>query len=213
MTTGTVLVADELADGADALAMLLDGAGYEARAVYSPDEAILMGESWKPRGAIVSMPFHGSRGFDVAHRLRASRRNEIRLVAYSRWDSPDDRERLMHAGFDSVVSRTAPPIDVLAAVSDEGRMVVTRSANETARRLEIILDLGQALIAISRARISVAESSARMERVRGIVARVEEGLRRLPLLEERARVAQRLAELERALAAAELSSKPRTGLF
>ena len=149
----------------------------------------------------------------MAGRLRESFGSEIRLVAYSRWDTPADKERMRRAGFDRVVARTAPPVDVLSALSDEGKLLVMRSANETARRLEILLDLGVALVAISRAGVSIAESASRLERVHRIVGSVDEALKRLPLLEERVRVAQKLAELERQLAAAELARKPRTGIF
>ncbi|RYY91587.1 MAG: response regulator, partial [Comamonadaceae bacterium] len=92
-----VLVADDNADAAWALARLLQRAGHRARQAH------------------VGMP--DMDGMEVARRLRAAPATaDIVLIALTGWGSEGDRERALAAGFDALLSKPADLAELHAAM-------------------------------------------------------------------------------------------------
>ena len=192
-----VMVVDELPGHADALSEYLGRNGVEARPAYEASDAIVLAESWLPDAAILGMPLANGTGFPLARHLRDSLGPELRLVAVSQWTAAPDRERMTHAGFDQVLTRSATPEELLAAVSSGTSRLVRELVRAKVRRLEIVIALCYSMIDFP------AREPQRRIRASSNVRRLLEVLQRdcprLPAGEPRDRIAARIAALERAV--------------
>lgn len=104
-----VLVVDDNADVANALAMLLRSFGAEARAAYSGAEALAKVKEFKPDIAFIDLGMPGMDGYEVARALRATPEGkEAILLALSGWGGDEHRKRGLEAGFDRHIIK---PID------------------------------------------------------------------------------------------------------
>src|SRR2546421_9927995 len=64
-----VLIADDVRDSADTVALLLAEKGYDARAVYDGNAVVELAEKRQPRCALLGLSLPGMAGFDLAGRL------------------------------------------------------------------------------------------------------------------------------------------------
>jgi DNA-binding NtrC family response regulator len=67
-----ILIIDDEATIADTLAVIFSSSGYEARAVYSAEQALETLEAWRPDLAIIDVVLPGMNGIEFAIFLRAS---------------------------------------------------------------------------------------------------------------------------------------------
>jgi CheY-like chemotaxis protein len=65
-----VLVVDDYPAGADALQLLLEQDGFEARSVGDARTAFAVAEQWLPFAVVVDIAMPGMTGFELARRLR-----------------------------------------------------------------------------------------------------------------------------------------------
>jgi two-component system CheB/CheR fusion protein len=115
-----VLVADDNRDAADSLRRILVLYGYEVQVAYDGTEAIDLGESFRPRVAVLDIGMPGANGFDVARHMRQRRGDEVKLIALTGWGQEGDRRRAMEAGFDFHLTKPVDPDalnDLLVEVS------------------------------------------------------------------------------------------------
>ena len=114
-----VLVADDNRDAADSLQRILSLYGYEVRVAYDGTSALLLGESFAPRVAVLDIGMPGANGFEVARAMRGQRGAEVKLIALTGWGQEGDRRRAMEAGFDYHLTKPVDPgalNDLLAEV-------------------------------------------------------------------------------------------------
>ena len=96
-----VLVADDNADAADTLGMLLDELGADVCVVHDGAAAIEAFASYAPRIAILDIGMPDMDGYEVARRLRAAQPDGgTIIVALTGWGQQEDRRRAREAGFD-----------------------------------------------------------------------------------------------------------------
>jgi PAS domain S-box-containing protein len=96
-----ILVADDNADAAETLAMLLEADGHEVATAGDGIEAIARVKEFRPDIVFldIGMPVMG--GLEAAQQIRAlASGREVRLVALTGWGQPSDRGRTEAAGFD-----------------------------------------------------------------------------------------------------------------
>src|SRR4051812_7720114 len=67
-----ILIIDDEPTIADTLAVIFSSSGYEARAVYSAEEALEKLEEWRPDLAIIDVVLPGMNGIEFAIFLKAS---------------------------------------------------------------------------------------------------------------------------------------------
>ena len=111
-----VLIADDLRDSADSLAMLLESMGHEVHVAYDGAEALQAIETLRPEVALLDLGMPKMSGYDVCRRIRAMPwGRELTLIAQSGWGQDEDRRRTRDAGFDHhLVKPIDPgPLDVL----------------------------------------------------------------------------------------------------
>jgi hypothetical protein len=82
---------------------------------------------------------------------------EIRLVAYTGWGTPSDRDRCLDAGFDGFVVKPADPQRLLQVLGGPTRELVERSVQARVRQLHRQIELGHTLLKHGEARHDTLE--------------------------------------------------------
>jgi signal transduction histidine kinase/ActR/RegA family two-component response regulator len=96
-----VLVADDNADAAASLAMLLKMNGHEVRTAFDGEEALRVAQEFVPNVALLDIGMPLLDGFAVCRRLRAlPAGRHMTIVALTGWGQAEDRDRSRDAGFD-----------------------------------------------------------------------------------------------------------------
>jgi len=104
-----VLIADDLPDIADSLAMLLEAEGHEVSVAYDGEQALHLAEQLRPDVVLLDLGMLKLRGDEVCRRIRASSwGRQMVLIAHTGWGQPHDRKLTAEAGFDHHVVK---PID------------------------------------------------------------------------------------------------------
>jgi CheY-like chemotaxis protein len=117
VSTPRVLVVDDYPVGADALQLLLEQNGFEARTVNDASLACAVAEEWLPFAVVVDIVMPGVTGLELARRLRASvLTRDMLLVAFTARTSNDDRTRALEAGFDVHCAKPLTPNRLLTVL-------------------------------------------------------------------------------------------------
>jgi CheY-like chemotaxis protein len=104
-----ILVVDDNRDAADLLALLIRRYGYEAKAVYSGQQAIEETATFAPDMVLLDIGMPGLNGYETVGLIRQQRGNvHILLVAVTAWTSEQDKQNAYAAGFDLHVAK---PLD------------------------------------------------------------------------------------------------------
>jgi signal transduction histidine kinase/ActR/RegA family two-component response regulator len=112
-----ILVVDDNADAADMLALLLQGTGYDVRTAADAGEAMAIVESWHPELAVLDIGLPGVDGYELANRLRVTRKAQLKLIALTGYGRESDLERAMKSGFDVHLTKPAEPGHLLEEVA------------------------------------------------------------------------------------------------
>lgn len=117
-----VLIADDNADAAESLAMLLTLMGNEVRTAADGLEAVATAEAFRPDVAVLDIGMPRLDGNGVARRIRAEHWGKrVTLIALTGWGQDEDRRRTAEAGFDLHLTKPVDPssleslLDELAA--------------------------------------------------------------------------------------------------
>ena len=95
-----ILVADDNADAAEALALLLSMDGHHVRVARSGAEALTIAQVFRPEVALLDIGMPGMSGHDVAKDLRREAwAADLYLVALTGWGHDTDRQQSAAAGF------------------------------------------------------------------------------------------------------------------
>jgi len=113
-----VLIVDDERLIADTLATIFSNKGYEARAVYSAEQALELISDWLPGLAIIDVQLPGMNGIDFAIRLRAEY-PDCKLSLFSGQASTSDLLELARQNGHSfeVLAKPVPPDDFLSQAS------------------------------------------------------------------------------------------------
>ena len=115
-----VLVVDDDPEGRELAGLVLVNAGAEARTVRSAAEAMEILEEWQPDVLVTDLEMPDEDGFSLLRRarravmLRGQRLPVLALTAYGR---PDDRVRILAAGFNMHLAKPADPTELVLAVA------------------------------------------------------------------------------------------------
>jgi len=120
-----ILVADDNADAADTLSLVLREKGHEVHVAYGGEDAVRMGTSIVPDLVFLDPGMPHIDGYEAARALRAlPALAEAGLVALTGWGAQEDRARTRAAGFDAHLLKPAMPeaLDaVLASAIERSR--------------------------------------------------------------------------------------------
>jgi signal transduction histidine kinase/CheY-like chemotaxis protein len=96
-----ILIADDNADAAESLVLMLGMAGHETRMARDGDEALAIAREFQPDTLVLDIAMPGLSGHELARRIRAEAWGRtVLLIAASGWGQAADKERSKAAGFD-----------------------------------------------------------------------------------------------------------------
>ncbi len=113
-----ILCVDDNHDTADSEVMLLQLAGFDARACYCGPTALVEAAEFLPDICLIDMNMPGMNGDELAVRLR---RPGLVLMAVTAMNDAAGRQRIEAAGFDRHLLKPVSPRDLLAAVGEMRR--------------------------------------------------------------------------------------------
>ncbi|HTV50045.1 MAG TPA: ATP-binding protein [Steroidobacteraceae bacterium] len=101
-----VLIADDNADAADSLGLLLEMSGHRVWVAHSGKAALELAMRERPDALILDIGMPGMTGYELARRVRqeAWGRRAL-LIAVTGWGQKDDKERAAAAGFDQHLTK------------------------------------------------------------------------------------------------------------
>ncbi len=115
-----VLVADDNADAAESLAMLLDLEGHETRTAFGGEEALALAKEFRPTLAVLDIGMPQMNGYELARRIRAEPwGSAVTLVALTGFGQAEDKQQARAAGFDHHMTKPIEP-DAVAKLLSEG---------------------------------------------------------------------------------------------
>jgi PAS domain S-box-containing protein len=115
VATLRILVADDLRDIADSLAIVLESMGHVVHVAYDGLQALQMAEALKPQVVLLDLGMPKMNGYDVCRRIRAAPWGlGMTVVAQTGWGHEDDRRRTADAGFDHHLTKPVLPADLAA---------------------------------------------------------------------------------------------------
>jgi PAS domain S-box-containing protein len=112
--TRRILVADDVCDGADTLAMMLRALGHDVHVAYDGAEAITVADRVRPEVALIDIGMPRLNGYEVARRIREQDWGKsMYLIAQTGWGQAEDRRKAEQSGFDRHMLK---PVDCAALV-------------------------------------------------------------------------------------------------
>jgi PAS domain S-box-containing protein len=107
-----ILVADDNRDGAESLAMLLEGLGCKVYLAHTGVDALALAAQHRPHAAILDIGMPGRSGFEVAQQIRREAwGSNIILIALTGWGQEEYKRAAQSAGFDHHLTK---PVDLEA---------------------------------------------------------------------------------------------------
>jgi signal transduction histidine kinase len=105
-----VLIADDNADAAESLCILLQMAGHTVRTAGDGLMAVEVARTFQPQVVLLDIGMPGLNGYEAAERIRALPEGErILLIALTGWGQDADRQKAAEAGFDYHLTKPADP--------------------------------------------------------------------------------------------------------
>jgi PAS domain S-box-containing protein len=96
-----VLVVDDNEDAARITSLLVESLGHVVRSAGSGEEALEIGEAFRPDMALLDIGMPGMSGYELARRSRRTDWGRVAtLVALTGWGQESDRQKSLEAGFD-----------------------------------------------------------------------------------------------------------------
>ena len=108
-TTKRILVIDDNADAAEALAELLRSLGHDVQIALSGPDGLRSAAVLRPEVVFVDIAMPGMDGYEVVRQLRRQTGPKTKLLALSGYGSDEDRRRSLEAGFDTHLVKPMNP--------------------------------------------------------------------------------------------------------
>ena len=112
-----VLVVDDNADAAEAMALMLRLSGHDVETAHDGIEALNVAEGFGPDVVLLDLGMPRLNGYDTARSMRAQPwGREIRLIALTGWGQPKDRHQSLAAGFNAHLVKPVGHEELVAAL-------------------------------------------------------------------------------------------------
>ena len=98
---GRLLIADDLVESADSLALILQMEGHEVHTAYDGEEAVRKAEALRPDIVLLDIGMPKLNGYEACERIRRHDWGRgMHLIALTGWGQEDARSRMQAVGFD-----------------------------------------------------------------------------------------------------------------
>jgi CheY-like chemotaxis protein len=113
-----ILVADDNADAADSLAMLLQADGHVVLTASDGKRAIEVAEAFRPEVILMDVAMPHVDGLDATREIRRHPWGAgIRIIALTAWGQETERRRTREAGMDAHLVKPVDPRALTAALT------------------------------------------------------------------------------------------------
>lgn len=112
-----VLLVEDDEDGREMVRVLLETAGHMVRVVETGQAALETAVHFQPDVALMDIGLPDVDGYELARRFRAKLGATIRLIALTGYGQPEDRRRVVQAGFDAHVVKPVDPEELRRIVT------------------------------------------------------------------------------------------------
>ena len=113
--TRRILIADDVRDNADTLAMLLRALDHTVEVAYDGSQAVAVAERFRPEVGVFDIAMPLMNGLEACRHIRQqSWGKSIYMIAQTGWGQREDRARAAEAGFDRHMLK---PVDVSALLA------------------------------------------------------------------------------------------------
>jgi CheY-like chemotaxis protein len=128
-----VLIVEDEPNASEALHVLFDSCGAEARIAGSVAEALAVFEAWQPDVLVSDIAMPGEDGYSLIRKIRLrspERGGVVPAVALTAYAKIEDRVTILDAGFQMYLSKPADPNELVAVVGSlaKGRGLGEHSA-------------------------------------------------------------------------------------
>lgn len=114
-----VLVVDDNLDAAETVAVFLELAGHQVKAVTDGMQALACAPVYAPEVVVLDIGLPVIDGYQLARRLRATEQTRASLfIALTGYGQDADRERALQAGFDRHLVKPADPYELARIIAD-----------------------------------------------------------------------------------------------
>jgi signal transduction histidine kinase len=104
-----ILVAEDIADAAEMMRMMLECMGHAVRVARDGVEAVALARDFQPQMALLDIGMPRMDGYEAARRIRQALGPEVVLVAVTGWGQEEDKRRAREAGFDHHLTKPTEP--------------------------------------------------------------------------------------------------------
>ena len=115
-----VLVVDDEADTRDLIATVLVRCGAEVRGCETASEALEQFREWTPDLLVSDIGLPGEDGYSLIKKVRAidERHAQMPAIALTAYASPEDRDRVLSAGFQMHIAKPVDPEELVTIIAD-----------------------------------------------------------------------------------------------
>lgn len=113
------LIADDNADAAESLGLLLKMEGHCVHLAHQGEQALELANQVRPDVAVLDIGMPLMDGFEVARQLRSQPWSQsMFIVALTGWGHQEDRRRSKEAGFDEHFTKPLDPMVLVRRVNE-----------------------------------------------------------------------------------------------
>jgi PAS domain S-box-containing protein len=105
-----ILIVEDDPDNREMMRILLESSGHEVHDAADGASGVELATRLEPEIVLIDIGLPGLDGYEVARRIRATRKDRPRLVALSGYGQPEDKQRAFEAGFDDHLVKPADPV-------------------------------------------------------------------------------------------------------
>jgi PAS domain S-box-containing protein len=117
-----ILLADDLRDSADTLAMMLRLVGHDIQTAYDGLEAVQAAAAFRPDVVVLDIGMPKMNGYEAARHIRQQAwGKDMFLVALTGWGQDEDRRRSLEAGFDHHLTKPVEPAALQKLLAERPR--------------------------------------------------------------------------------------------
>ncbi len=119
MRRKTIIVVDDHADAASALAEALRLSGYEVHTANEGASALQLARDHDASAMIVDLVMPGMNGFEVARQAREAFGRTVMLIALSGYGERSNRQRGLEAGFNHYLLKPVSAQNILSLLEPD----------------------------------------------------------------------------------------------
>lgn len=118
-----VVVIDDNEDAANAMTMLVEALGGDARAAYDGASGIEAVRQLRADVVLLDIGMHPIDGYETCRRIRRELGQDPVVIALTGWGQAQDQQQALEAGFDAHLTKPVDPAALMRLLSEDPRLM------------------------------------------------------------------------------------------